>query len=130
EITVATANGPRKEKRTVTSHETVTKMIDGKVEEKGSEFSTAGGVKLTYQEAADRLKNGAICLLAHPGPPVESAYLKAFKDDTLVVRMPPQAVAPQPGVRPALAPPAMLAPAQQGIVPLPTPAAAVPVVKD
>jgi hypothetical protein len=52
-------------------------------------ITTAGGKKLTEADALKRLAGGAAVVLSDDGIPIEKAYLRAFKPDTLVIVIPP-----------------------------------------
>jgi hypothetical protein len=52
---------------------------------KGSEFQTAGGETLKADEAAKRMTPGSIVLMTSDGKPIDAAYLRVFKSDTLVI---------------------------------------------
>jgi len=51
----------------------------------GAAYSTAGGKKLDDAEGRKRLAAGVMAALSSDGKPVDKAYLKAMKPDTLVV---------------------------------------------
>jgi hypothetical protein len=66
--------------------------------------TTADGKKLTAEEAMKKLAGGAIVVVSGDGKPVSPAFLKVFKDDTLVLVSPelagPQVGTVKPGIRP------------------------------
>jgi len=74
--------------------QTVTESV--KIATKDATFGTAAGKKLTADEALGRLKDGAICVVAYKPHGAEAAYLKAFKDETLVITLPQPVPVPQP----------------------------------
>lgn len=76
-----------------------------KVAAKDATFGTAAGKKLTIDEALGRLKDGAICVVAYKPHAVEAVYLKAFKDETLVITLPQPVPQPAPRILPAPPPP-------------------------
>lgn len=94
-------------KETVDVTETQIVMVTEavKVAAKDAAFATAAGKKLTTDEALGRLKDGAICVVAYKPQAVEATYLKAFKDETLVITLPEPVPVPQPAPRVLPAPP-------------------------
>lgn len=86
-------------------------------------ITTVDGRKVSVEEAAKRLEKGETVLIAPAGQPISPAYLKVFKDDTLILSSPeligaggttiPNRIQPRPvQIQPAV-PPAVL-PAQPG----------------
>lgn len=74
----------------------VTKMVEiGDV--KDLTVTTADGKKLTTEEALKKIGSGAIVVVAGDGKTVSPAFLKVFKDDTLVLAS-PELTGPQGGV--------------------------------
>jgi hypothetical protein len=72
-----------------------TKMVElGEV--KDLTITTADGKKLTTEEATKKLAGGAIVVVSGDGKPVSPAFLKVFKDDTLVLAS-PELTSPQGG---------------------------------
>jgi hypothetical protein len=71
--------------------ETAVVMVDG------TTFSTAGGKKLEKEAALKALAKPQVVLLSFDGKPVDKAYLKAMKSDTIVVVVPPPKVNIAPG---------------------------------
>jgi hypothetical protein len=69
--------------------------------------TTADGKKLEKEDALKKLSGGTIVVVSGDGKPVSPAFLKVFKDDTLVLAS-PELVAPQfpafPGRGPGLQP--------------------------
>jgi hypothetical protein len=65
--------------------------------------TTADGKKLGTEDAVKKIGAGAVVVVSSDGKPVSPAFLKVFKDDTLVLSSPelagPQGVT-RPGVRP------------------------------
>lgn len=51
-------------------------------------ITTADGKKLETEEAVKKIAGGAIVVVSGDGRPVSPAYLKVFKDDTLVLASP------------------------------------------
>ncbi len=94
-----------KETVTVTVYQTQIVTEQMKVAAKNATFATAAGKKLTTEEALGRLKDGAICVVAYKPNAVEAMYLKAFKDETLVITLPEPVPVPQPAPRVLPAPP-------------------------
>lgn len=94
-------------KETVTVTEYVTQVVTEsvKVAAKEATFGTAAGKKLTTDDALARLKDGAICVMVFKPRTVEAAYLKAIKDETLVITLPEPTPVPQPAPRILPAPP-------------------------
>ena len=85
----------RQEVRTVVGYQTNVRRAP--VDPKGAEFRTAGGTRLSYQQAAARLAGGRACVLVFADPAPDDPYLKLFRDDVLVVRLPaPDVPAPTP----------------------------------
>lgn len=93
--------------------------------------TTADGKKVPVEDAVKQLKGGAVVVVSSDGNPVSPNFLKAFKDDVLVLAA-AELVAPAPPVVPAR-PPIRPLPAQPGIqiqvapaiapaVPVPAPA--------
>jgi hypothetical protein len=112
----------------ITREVPVTKMIELS-EVKDLVITTADGKKLTTEEAMKKIADGAIVVVSGDGKPVSPAFLKVFKDETLVLAA-PELAAPTggvmyPGGRPIIRPlpvnppggpaPAIL-PAQPGVV--------------
>lgn len=69
-------------------------------------ITTADGKKLDLDDAKKKLEKGAIVVISADGSPVSPAYLKVFKDDTLVL-VSKELAGPQvgtgvsrPGIRP------------------------------
>jgi hypothetical protein len=68
--------------------------------------TTADGKKLETEDALKKLKDGAIVVVSGDGKPVSPAFLKIFKDDTLVLASPELAgpaagaIMPGGGIRP------------------------------
>jgi hypothetical protein len=88
--------------------------------------TTADGKKVDMADAAKKLKEGAVVVVSSDGKPVSPNFLKAFKDDVLVLASPELAntattvpgVRPPGGIRPLPAPIAApgLLPAQPGVI--------------
>jgi hypothetical protein len=91
-------------------------------------ITTVDGRKVSVEEATKRLEKGETVLIAPAGQPISPAYLKVFKDDTLILSSPELSGAGgipnrniQPGpiqiqpiqIQPAV-PPAIKLPAQPG----------------
>jgi hypothetical protein len=99
-------------------------------------ITTADGKKLDKEEAIKKLTAGAIVVVSGDGKPVGPAFLKVFKDETLVLAS-PELIVPHtaafpggPGMRPALAPgvpPPVAVPVQPGVIPI-APGGVVPAV--
>lgn len=51
----------------------------------GGKFTTAAGTPLTADEATKRVKNGAVILISADGKPIDKSWLKAVRDDTVVM---------------------------------------------
>jgi hypothetical protein len=77
--------------------------------------TTAGGKKVDKADALKRVEKGGVVVVSTDGNPVSPAYLKVFKDDTLVLASPelkgqaPSGVGkpvplPAPGLRPGVRP--------------------------
>ena len=88
----------------------VVKMVEiGEV--KDLVFTTADGMKVEAEAATKKLAAGAIVVITNDGKPVSPAFLKVFKDDTLVL-VSPELINPvggfggigRPGIRPLPAP--------------------------
>ncbi len=86
-----------KETITVTEYQTHLVTQSVKVPAMDAAFATAGGKKLTAKEALERVKDGAICVVMYKPHAPEAAYLKAFKDETLVITLPAPQPQPIPG---------------------------------
>jgi len=56
-------------------------------------FTTADGMKVEKDDAMKRLASGSIVVVTSDGKPVSPAFLKVFKDDTLVL-VAPELIAP------------------------------------
>jgi hypothetical protein len=78
------------EKYKVTAYKFVTKLVQQKFVLKDHKFQLAGGQKLSPEEAQKRLTPGKVVLLSVDGSPVDPAFLKIFKDDTLILLRQPQ----------------------------------------
>jgi hypothetical protein len=87
-------------------------------------ITTVDGRKVSVEEATKRLEKGETVLIAPGGQPISPAYLKVFKDDTLILSSPeligaggttiPNRIQPRPvQIQPAVPPPVVL-PAQPG----------------
>ncbi len=87
-------------------------------------ITTVDGRKVSVEEATKRLEKGETVLIAPAGQPISPAYLKVFKDDTLILSSPeligvggttiPNRIQPRPvQIQPAV-PPAVVVPAQPG----------------
>lgn len=70
-------------------------------EVKNLTITTADGKKLEKEEALKKLAGGAIVVVSGDGKPVSPAFLKVFKDDTLVLAS-PELAAPAGAVRPPI----------------------------
>lgn len=55
------------------------------VQDLGGKYATAGGETLTPGEAAARVKDGAVVLIAADGKPVDKGWLRAVNPDTVVI---------------------------------------------
>jgi hypothetical protein len=78
------------EKYKVTTYKFVTKLVKQPFVLKDHQFQLAGGQKLSAEEALKRLTPGKVVLLSVDGTPIDPAFLKIIKDDTLIlVRQPP-----------------------------------------
>jgi len=97
-------------------------------------ITTVDGRKVSVEEATKRLEKGETVLIAPAGQPISPAYLKVFKDDTLILSSPeligaggstipnrvlqPKPIQIQPAVPPIqiqpAVPPAVILPAQPG----------------
>jgi hypothetical protein len=51
-------------------------------------ITTVDGRKVSVEEATKRLEKGETVLIAPAGQPISPAYLKVFKDDTLILSSP------------------------------------------
>ncbi len=60
-------------------------------------FTTADGMKVEKEDAMKKLAGGAIVVVTSDGKPVSPAFLKVFKDDTLVL-VSPELIVPVGGV--------------------------------
>jgi hypothetical protein len=86
----------------ITANRVVMKSVElGEV--KDLTVTTADGKKIEIQDAVKKIAGGAIVVVSGDGKPVSPAFLKVFKDDTLVLTS-PELVGAQnltrPGVRP------------------------------
>lgn len=86
--------------------------------------TTADGKKLEKEEALKKLEKGGIVVVSGDGNPVSPAYLKVFKDDTLVLAA-KELAGPQsptgvtrPALRPLPAPPVPAGPGGVQILPV------------
>ena len=61
--------------------------------------TTADGKKVEKEDALKKLAGGAVVVVSADGKPVSPAFLKVFKDDTLVLSS-PELVGPATGARP------------------------------
>jgi hypothetical protein len=96
---------------TVTREVPVTKpTVVGLGEVKELKVNTADGKKVEVADAVAKLKEGGVVVVSADGKPVSPNFLKALKDDVLVLSA-PELVAPQP-----IAPPIGL-PAGGGLAP-------------
>lgn len=59
--------------------------VNKSLEDFNGAFSTAGGQPLTLAEATARLKNGATLLASSDGKPIAPVWLKAVREDTVVL---------------------------------------------
>lgn len=78
---------------------------------KDLKVTTADGKKVEVADAVKKLKNGGVVAVSADGNPVAPNFLKALKDDVLVL------------ASPELAGPTLTVPALPGVPPLPVPAA-------
>jgi hypothetical protein len=69
------------------------------LEPKGVTFTSVGGAKLTYPQAAAKLAGLTVCLVAYADLKPDDPYLKPFKDNVLIVRL-----TQVPGVEPVIPP--------------------------
>ena len=82
----------------------VTKQIMAELSDvKDLTITTADGKKLDKDEALKKLEKGGIVVVSGDGNAVSPAFLKVFKDDTLVL-VAKELAGPQGAVRPALRP--------------------------
>lgn len=123
---IAPANVPNAQARAIVVARAIQVETVELGEVKDLTITTVDGRKVALEEALKRLQKGETVLIASAGQPISPAYLKVFKDDTLILSspelMPPTAVAPpvrampvQPGIRiqPAVIPPVPVPPAAQ-----------------
>lgn len=96
---------------------------------KDLKVTTADGKKVELVDVMKKLKDGAVVVVSSDGKPVSPNFLKAFKDDVLVLAS-SELVTPtgpsttKPGVRPLpavdlplpVAPPGAVLPAQPGVI--------------
>jgi hypothetical protein len=86
-VGVANPGGGAAPPAVVTRETIVSKQVEiGEV--KDLTITTADGKKLETEEALKKLKDGAIVVVSSDGKPVSPAFLKIFKDDTLVLASP------------------------------------------
>jgi hypothetical protein len=83
ERTVVEAGVPRKVK--VTVYKYVSKLVQQKFVLKDLQVHLASGKKLSPEEVLKRLTPGQVVLHALDGNPIDPAFLKVIKDDTLVL---------------------------------------------
>jgi riboflavin biosynthesis pyrimidine reductase len=79
----AGANAPRAVERTVNRIAQVELS-----EVKDLKVMTAGGKSVELKEALEKLKDGGIVVMTNDGKPVDVAFLRVLKDDTLVFTSP------------------------------------------
>ena len=104
----------------ITREVSVSKMIElGEV--KDLVVTTADGKKLSTEDAIKKLGGGAVVVVSADGKAVSPAFLKVFKDDTLVLASPELAGAQnlnlpiKPGIRPGVIQPGIqILPIQPG----------------
>lgn len=87
-------------------------------------IKTVDGRNVSVEEAIKRLEKGEVVLIAPAGQPISPAYLKVFKDDTLILSSPeligvggttiPNRIQPRPVQIQPVAPPPVVLPAQPG----------------
>jgi len=101
---IAPANGGGAAPAVIAREMRVAKVVElGEV--KDLIFTTADGMKVEKEDAMKRLASGSIVVVTSDGKPVSPAFLKVFKDDTLVLSS-PELTAQQgggfakPGIRP------------------------------
>jgi hypothetical protein len=94
EYTVLVGGVPEKRKRVVTMTMAVQRVVELSLAK--ATITTAGGKKLKEADALKRLAGGAIAVLSGDGRPVDAAYLRALKPDTLVIVMPATVPMPLP----------------------------------
>lgn len=99
----------------------VSKMVElGEV--KDLAFTQADGTKVESDVAMKKIAQGAIVVMTTDGKPVSPAFLKVFKDDTLVVVSPELMAGPQGGIGGPINRPGIVKPGVIGRpVPLPAP---------
>lgn len=132
-VTIATV-GPNGVPQTAVQDVPVSKVVVVDLGDvKDLKVTTADGKKVDVADAVKQLKGGAVVVVSADGKPVSPKFLKAFKDDVLVLASPelvlPTQTAPGrplPGLRPLPAP--LPAPAIQiqiaPAAPVPAPAPA------
>ncbi|MBA4191198.1 MAG: hypothetical protein C0467_24725 [Planctomycetaceae bacterium] len=92
---IAPANGGGAAPAVIAREMRVTKVVElGEVTD--LIFTTADGRKVEKEDAMKRLASGSIVVVTSDGKPVSPAFLKVFKDDTLVLAS-PELIAPVGG---------------------------------
>jgi hypothetical protein len=86
----------RKEVRNRTVNRPVMKTVMQTRDLSKATATTARGIKIDPADLARRLEKPGLVVLSADGKPVEAGYLSLFKDDTIVIVVPPVA-APIPG---------------------------------
>jgi len=115
---IAPANGGGAAPAVIAREMRMVKMVElGEV--KDLIFTTADGMKVEKDDAMKRLASGAIVVVTSDGKPVSPAFLKVFKDDTLVL-VAPELITPMGGSGGAVGGPIKGFPGG-GIRPLPAP---------
>lgn len=123
-VTVLNPNGvPATEEREVQVPKIVVVEL---ADVKELKVTTADGKKVDVADAVKQLKGGGVVVMSSDGKPVSPTFLRAFKDDVLVLAA-PELAAPgpvvnpvRPGVRPLPAPVQIqIAPAVPAVPPAP-----------
>jgi hypothetical protein len=89
----------------VTKYRIETRTTEQKRDLKKATITTAGGKKLTLEDARKRLEKAQPVVLSSDGNAVDAAYLKVFDKDAIVIVAPlvrPNIVAPPPPPPPPL----------------------------
>ena len=94
EVQVNVGGMIQKQKVNVTEH--VAQLVEVPQSLKGAKVQTAGGQKLTVEEALKKLSPGSLVLLSVDNNPVDPAYLRVFKEEVLVI-VPAPPAPPMPG---------------------------------
>jgi hypothetical protein len=84
---VVVEEGGKKVEKVVTETTTRTEMRTRMISFKGATGRTAGGKKLDADEVIKRLAKPQVLAISADGKPIDAAYLRLLKSDTLVVEL-------------------------------------------